>query len=441
MATFLKYLVFNLAFLLISYKVTGLSSIPEDIQDEVKFRVDNHFCPGIAIGVIDSSGTEFFCYGKLSYNSNKNVDKNTIFQIGSISKIYVSLILAQMVEDKLLSLDDPINKYLPDSIHIPTLNNEIITIKHLSTHTSCLQREIEPLDLFNYYNGIKERLYSYLSNIKDTLIVGKKFQYSNVGVDLLAQILINKSGLSYNELLEKYITKPFKLYDTYSFHEHRNSDNIALGHQDQDIYPSWDLSYSGCILSNANDLALFLKSQFIESNINNAINNTHALHFKISNDQFIGLGWLYDNKNKIYQHGGGTSGFRCLIGYSLKNKKGVVVLANSIFADCDIFGRLLDTTFHLTSYKPVHIDTPKLKKYAGYYAFEKKNFGISIFFNENKLYIEWGDKTNELFPLGNDKFFIKSEDVIFSFKEKENIFYGFEYIYPIGKRGFLTKKE
>ena len=172
-----------MSFQFVSCKGVGQPKISEDIRNEVKYRVNNHFCPGIAIGVIDSSGTEFFCYGKLAYNSDKPVDENTVFEIGSISKVYISLILAHMVEEKLLALDDPISKYLPDSIHIPTLHNEAITIEQLSTHTSGLPYNIEPLDLFNDYNGNKERLYLFLSNIKDTLVVGKNYLYSNVGIN------------------------------------------------------------------------------------------------------------------------------------------------------------------------------------------------------------------------------------------------------------------
>lgn len=437
METFLKYFVFILSFQFVSCKGVGQPKISEDIRNEVKYRVNNHFCPGIAIGVIDSSGTEFFCYGKLAYNSDKPVDENTVFEIGSISKVYISLILAHMVEEKLLALDDPISKYLPDSIHIPTLHNEAITIEQLSTHTSGLPYNIEPLDLFNDYNGNKERLYLFLSNIKDTLVVGKNYLYSNVGIDLLLQILVIRSGLSFESLLDKYILKPYKLYNTYSIHESRINENIAIGYKDQEIMPRWDMVY--CLLSSAKDLTLFLKAQFIDSVRSKAVKNTQSFHFKKDNDNYMGLAWQYNNKTKIYQHGGGTSGFRCLIGYSLKNKKGAVVLANSIFADCDIFNRLLDTSFHILSYKPVHVDTTTLKKYAGYYMYEKKNFGINIYFNQDKLFIDWGDAAIELFPLGNDKFFIKSEDVIFSFKEKDNIIYGFEYEYPIGKKGFLTK--
>ena len=68
-------------------------------------------------------------------------------------------------------------------------------------------------------------------------------------------------------------------------------------------------------------------------------------------------------------------------------------------------------------------------------------FGATIYNNNAKLYIDWGDNTEELFPLGNDKFFIKSEDVIFSFNVKDNVFSGFEYEYSIGKKGFLTKMK
>jgi CubicO group peptidase (beta-lactamase class C family) len=439
MLNYIKYFGFILVFQFPSCKGIGQSKIPEDIRNEVKYRIDNHFCSGIAIGVIDSLGAEYFCYGKLAYNSDKLVDKNTVFEIGSISKIYVSLILAYMVEDSLIALNDPISKYLPDSIHIPTLNNVPITIEHLSTHTSGLPYELEPLDLFNYYKIFPNNLYEFLAHIKDTLVVGKHYQYSNIGADLLFQILIDRSGLSYDELLNKYIIKPYKLKNTYSIHDSIINDNIAAGYKDENIMQRWDMTY--VLLSSASDLTLFLMTQFIYHNKENAIKNTQLMHFKIDNDKYKGLAWSYNDNYKIYQHGGGTSGFRCFIGYSKKNKRGVVLLANSIFADFDIFNRLLDTSFNLFSYRPVNIDITTLRKYVGYFMFEKKNFGINIYINKTKLYIDWGDNAEELLPLGNDKFFIKSEDVIFTFNEKGNLISGVEYAYSIGKKGFLTKMK
>ncbi len=86
----------------------------------------------------DPNGTQFYGHGKLSNTSNATVDQNTIFAIGSNTKVFTTILLADMVNKGLIKLNDPIEKYLPSNVKVPQYKGHKITIEDLATHTSGL---------------------------------------------------------------------------------------------------------------------------------------------------------------------------------------------------------------------------------------------------------------------------------------------------------------
>jgi serine-type D-Ala-D-Ala carboxypeptidase/endopeptidase len=119
------------------------SSSAFKITDQLKTLINalvdkNKTNAAIAIGFIDPNGTQFYGHGKVSNTNTTTVDQNTIFAIGSITKVFTTTLLADMVNQGLIKLDDPIEKYLPSNIKIPQYNGHKITIEDLATHTSGL---------------------------------------------------------------------------------------------------------------------------------------------------------------------------------------------------------------------------------------------------------------------------------------------------------------
>ena len=80
----------------------------------------------------------FFSFGNMSIAHNIPVNENTLFNIGSITKTFTTLLLADMVKQGLVNLTDPIERYLPSSVKVPEFNGQKITLEHLATHTSGL---------------------------------------------------------------------------------------------------------------------------------------------------------------------------------------------------------------------------------------------------------------------------------------------------------------
>ena len=113
------------------------------ITDEIKHRINalldsNRTNAAIVIGIVDPNGTQFYSNGKISKTNNSTVNQNTIFAIGSNTKIFTTTLLADMVQDGLIKLNDPVDKYLPSNVKVPQYNGHKITIEDLATHTSGL---------------------------------------------------------------------------------------------------------------------------------------------------------------------------------------------------------------------------------------------------------------------------------------------------------------
>ena len=140
------------------------------------------------------------------------MDGDTLFEIGSISKVFTGLLLELMIERGDMRLDDPISKFLPASVKTPTTGGKEITLRNLVTHTAALP--LSPSNVARRPGGdyladyTDEKLYAMLSNYTPPLEIGKRFEYSSVGFTLLGHLISLKAGTNYETLLVSQICEP-----------------------------------------------------------------------------------------------------------------------------------------------------------------------------------------------------------------------------------------
>ena len=94
--------------------------ITDKLKETIQSLVDNNnkTNAAIVVGLIDPNGTQFYGYGNMSNANPTTVDKDTIFAIGSITKVFTTILLADMVNRGLVNLSDPIEQYLPPSVKL-----------------------------------------------------------------------------------------------------------------------------------------------------------------------------------------------------------------------------------------------------------------------------------------------------------------------------------
>ena len=333
------------------------SLVPTDaeIRKILVERIDAfHQSVGIVVGVIEPKGRRIVAYGKLERGDPRTLDGNTIFEIGSITKVFTSLLLADMVARGEVSLDDPVAKYLPETVKIPSRGDRQITLHDLSTHTSGLPRlpsNMKPANPANpYADYTVEQLYQFLSDYKLPRDPGAKFEYSNLGGGLLGHALAGRSGMDYEALVKSRICGPLGMNSTRISLSPEMKVRLAVGHDDRmKPVPNWEiptLAGAGALRSSANDLLTFLAANigYTKSPLASAMAGMLKSPRPTGDpDREIALGWLMEDK-KIMWHNGGTGGFRSVIAFDPRVRVGVVVLSNaSTAAGVDAIGvHLLD---------------------------------------------------------------------------------------------------
>jgi CubicO group peptidase (beta-lactamase class C family) len=188
----------------------------------------------------------------LSKANNSNVNENTIFAIGSITKVFTTILLADAVQQGVIKLNDPVDKYLPPTLKVPQCNGYRITFEDLATHTSALPdnppnlcpafTEANPqtpdekvqlvFDLTRCtYNYTFDQFYQGLSNTTISREPGLKYEYSNFGSSLLGNILTSKSNMSsYDELVTKKILNVLGMNSTSVNLSDEQKSRLAAGH-------------------------------------------------------------------------------------------------------------------------------------------------------------------------------------------------------------------
>ena len=180
---------------------------------------------GISVGIVYEKNTAVFGYGKIELNRNIQPNGDTIYEIGSITKVFTALLLADIAKDGLINLTDPVKKFLPSSVHVPTHDNTELTLIDLASHLSGLPRIPSNLVRLNdylslavlknpYANYTSQQLYTFLSRCTLKNEPNTTYSYSNLGMGLLGHALSQNQKMSFEDMVVKRICNPLHMKDT-----------------------------------------------------------------------------------------------------------------------------------------------------------------------------------------------------------------------------------
>ncbi len=245
---------------------------------------------GLSIGIIKDGKSSIYNYGEVKKGNGKLPDNSTLYELGSITKTFTSVLLAWYVGQGKVSLQDPIIKYLPAAVAAnPQLKD--VTLLNLSNHTSglpglpdnfTLQRPYDEANPYKNYN--QQLLFEYLAKAKLKSKPGEKYVYSNMAVGLLGIILEKVSGKPFEKMIAEVITGPLEMKSTmqnlYAMQVPRFAEVYdAAGN----ATPAWDLNAlasAGALRSTINDMMIYTRANLSTNNINplnKAINLTHQV--------------------------------------------------------------------------------------------------------------------------------------------------------------------
>lgn len=336
----------------------------DSIKILIKEAVNSKRSKSIIVGIIDANGRRIFSEGIISDDEPRKPDENTIYEIGSITKVFTALALADMSLKHQVNLNDPLSKFLPKNVKSPMRNGKEISLLNLSTHRGTFPRfpyNTDPKDWDKPYVDYSEKqLFEYVSNYKPDIDIDSKWRYSNVGYGILGSILTSVAEKkNYETLIIQEICKPLHMNSTVITLTPKLKKNIATGHaengQPVNLIDLSAIEAGGALRSNVDDMLTFAAANlgFIKSDLLPAMELTHQKQAKKENHfTYSTMGWTLwedDGRNILFKDGG-TPGFRTFIGIDKKNKFGVVVLSGSNNGITDIGAHIMDSAYKLELY-------------------------------------------------------------------------------------------
>lgn len=355
------------------------SIIPEDVRTNIRQRVDNGTLTGVVIGIIDGDKTEFFSYGVRSLTGKEPVNEHSVFEIGSITKTFTGIILADRVLKGKMKLEDPLQQYLPEGVTAPVRNGASIKLVNLTNHTSSLPRmpgNFTPANPANPFADYSEKqMYDFLTGYELPRDIGSQYEYSNYAVGLLGHVMASREGKSYEALMIDVIAKPLGMQDTRITFTPKMKVNLAMGHAGNTQVENWDitsLAGAGAIRSTAVDMLRYVGANMgkVSTPLYAAMQLSHKNTRGEGAGPMVGLGWHINpaDGQEIVWHNGGTGGYRTFAGFVKGQDKGVVVLTNSQANPDDIGMHVLNPKVPLLEIKKeISVDSTILETYVGKY--------------------------------------------------------------------------
>lgn len=300
---------------------------------------------GVVIGVVRDGMTRVFAFGTAKPDS--------IFEIGSITKTFTGLLLAQMIVQGKVTLTEPVRKLLPEGL-VTAPNGPEISLSDLITHHSGLPRmpgNFAPRDWTSAHQRYTlHDLYAYLAQRGVARPPNPPYLYSNLGVGLLAQALANRAHTSYSDVLAEEITRPLHMPDTGIELSDAQRRRLIAGWP-EGPWHAGALAGAGDLRSTARDMLTYLEANLSPRRpaseagtaaqartLPSAIELSQNILASADAPMRIAFGWEYDPETGDYSHGGLTGGYTSYAFFNRKGDYAAIILTN---AGSDPFANLL----------------------------------------------------------------------------------------------------
>ena len=316
-----------------------------------KAFIDKQGYVGLSIGLYDHGKTYFYNFGTTEKGTQQLPTQNTLYEIGSMTKTFTSLLLAHAITEKKLSLNDDIRKYLDGSYPNLAYEGQPLRLVHLANLTSGLPDNLpDRPDIFKsnlhpdsltavfyrlHRNYTRANFYEDLHKVKLTRAPGTRPEHSNVATQLLGYILEKVYKMPYEELVKQYITGPRQMTSTTTALAvpAANAQRQAKGHSAPgNITPFVtlpDIQAAGGLSSSPADMLKYLQLQLHAKDP--AVRLSHQLTHGSPNSEAFALNWFVTktaDSKLAFAHSGGTFGFASYCVFYPELNRGLVLFAN-----------------------------------------------------------------------------------------------------------------
>jgi CubicO group peptidase (beta-lactamase class C family) len=414
----------------------------EDLEACARAQMERWTVPGMAIGVLRGGETETYALGVASLETEFPVRTDTLFQIGSISKVFVATLIMRLVEQGTVDLDAPVATYLPELQLADQQAQQTITVWHTLTHTSGIYGDC--FDDFGWGDDALAKFVANFHTLRQVTAPGELWAYCNSGFGLAGLVIERVLDKPFEAAMREHIFEPLGMEHSFYFAHEAIAYPAAVGHtqkepfgDEHEIARQYPLPRSsnpaGGIISTVADLLTFAAFHMGDRTVNDPPVLTRPSIVAMQQEQIKagnladawGIGWDINMVDgvKTIGHGGATNGFNARLTLVPEQHFAIAILTNS-GRGAAAYRRIVDWALqhycglHPDEPTPIRVPNEVLARYAGEY--QQPLAHISVAVEDGGLRIEQTtispltDKHYTLPPLhaspiGERKFMVDSE--------------------------------
>ena len=347
----------------IAFSQEQISDMPASVDKiAAEYFGDGKPVIGGVIGIVDGSQCYAKGYGQISLDDQAVPDIDTVYEIASVSKTFTGILLGEMAAKNELSLNDPLEKFVPSG-KAPRFEDQGIILRQLSTHSSGLPRL--PTDFWDvaaetpgnpYKNYTSEKIERFLNSYQLTVAPDSRYEYSNLAASVLGYVFEQKTGQSFEQIVQQRICKPLGMQSTAVVLTESMQKRLAPPYNDKKKPDSnWDLpgfAGGGGLRSSMRDMLRYAQAAagVFEGFPELADKPDHPLivgmktasetHYDVAGQQRMGLGWHLQASGALF-HNGQTGGYHSYLMVNPKTHRAVVILTNTAIGDPDKLGNAI----------------------------------------------------------------------------------------------------
>lgn len=318
-------------------------SLAENVNAIIRPVVDYGWARAVMVGTVKDGREDYFGFGSVSNEEVQLPDADTVFEIGSVTKVFTAILLADMAARGEVALADPVSKHLPADLRVPAPGGRPITLADLASHTSGLPNIpanfwMKGDDIYDpntsgrrWADYSPAQLAAYFADPQPPVQDARTFTYSNLGTGLLGHALGRAAGQPVERLIASRICEVLAMKST--------GTDVALstrGHDaDGNQVEPWLLGNSMlggafALRSSARDLIRLARANLGDGagTLAGALAESHQVRGEINQTERTALGWRV-NVNGVLYTTGATGGFRCALSIHPPTRSAVVILANT----------------------------------------------------------------------------------------------------------------
>jgi len=412
---------------------TGVGLSAEAVRDLLMPQIDpGRESPGYVAAVIDGGGIRLVPAGVSDAPDGRALDGDSIFEIGSITKVFTAVLLFDMVQRGEVALTDPVALYLPPEGRPRAFDGKPMSLLDLVTYTSGLPRmpdNFRPMDQANPYADYSvSQLYEFVSSFAPQHYPGSHYEYANLGFGLLGHALALRAGRSYEDLVVERICEPLGLASTRITLTPEMQARLVPGH-DTGLrrVPNWDLptlAGAGALRSCGHDLVRFLDAAQgrVETSLAPAFGRLLEVRRQTDSANVVAAaGWFVttEHRDELVWKDGGTGGYATFVGYSARSGVAALLLSDSrsYFSATALGRHLVNPAFPAPAeHHPIAVDPAILAGLAGRYPV-LPSLTLTVFPNDGGLFVaQPGQGETEVFAESDTRFFYREVDAQLTFE-------------------------